>query len=137
VALQTPDTQLVARANRPKIPITTQVEVLFRAGWLCSLCHRPTVFPLAMKYLADFVRDKGYPAPIAYYDFRWRRDAAPMLDHLACVIDHVDAYSRGGAHELDNFAVACNKCNVRKNNAQLAAYLDANPSASSSFPLPS
>jgi hypothetical protein len=82
---------------------------------------------LAMKYLADFVREKGYSLPIAYFDPRWRRDAAPLLDHMACVIDHVDAYSRGGAHDTNNFAVACNKCNVRKSTALKKDYLDANP----------
>lgn len=114
--------------SRPKIPIRTQVDVLFRGGWLCSLCHRPTVFPLAMKYLTEFVQGKGYVQPIAYYDFRWRRDAAPLLDHLACVIDHVAPFSRGGAHDAQNFAVACNKCNVRKNSASKELYLAANPS---------
>jgi hypothetical protein len=117
----------VARQSRRKIPIAKQVEVLFRDGWLCWLCHRPTVFPLAMKYLADFVREKGYAYPIAFYDFRYRRDQAPMLDHLACVIDHVDAYSRGGLHDGDNFAVACNKCNVKKSAKDKAAYLAENP----------
>ncbi len=116
------------RTGRPKIPIAKQVEVLFRDSWLCSLCHRPTIFPLAMKYLADFVRDKRYDLPIAYYDFRYRRDQAPLLDHLACVIDHVEAYSRGGVHDRENFAVACNKCNVRKSSAAKEAYLAANPS---------
>jgi len=38
-----------------------------------------------------------------------------MLDHLAAVIDHVEAYSTGGEHGEANFATACNKCNSRKN----------------------
>lgn len=99
----------MVRKNRSQIPISRQVEVLFRDRWLCSLCHRPTIFPPAMKYLAHLVREAGYELPIAYYDFRYRRDAAPLLDDLACVIDHVNAHSRGGADDLANLAVACNK----------------------------
>jgi len=115
------------RPNRQKIPIAKQVEVLFRDGWLCWLCHRPTVFPLAMKYLAEFVREKDYRTPIAFYDLRYRRDQAPILDHLACVIDHVEAFSRGGSHGGDNFKVACNKCNVRKSARAKEEYLAENP----------
>jgi hypothetical protein len=115
------------RFSRPTIPIAKQVEVLFRDGWICSLCHRPTVFPLAMKYAAQFVREKGYELPTAYYDMRYRRDRAPLLDHLACVIDHVEAYSRGGEHDVGNFAVACNKCNVRKSNEEKRTFLQQNP----------
>jgi len=115
------------RPGRPAIPISTQVQVLFRDGWLCSLCHRPTIFPPAMRYAALLVRDENYELPIAYHDPRWRRDSAPLLDHLGCVIDHIDAYSRGGAHDPRNFAVACNKCNVRKSVAEKAQYLKENP----------
>src|SRR5258708_1784403 len=115
------------RSSRRKIPISTQVQVLFRGGWLCSLCDRPTIFPLAMKYAAGFIRDRNYELPIAYHDPRWRRDAAPLLDHLGCVIDHVVAHSRGGVDDPENFGVACNKCNVRKSTAEKARYLKENP----------
>src|SRR2546430_487519 len=30
------------------------------------------------------------------------------------VIDHVEAYSRGGTHDDPNFVTSCNKCNMRK-----------------------
>jgi hypothetical protein len=36
------------------------------------------------------------------------------LDHLGAVIDHVNAFSRGGAHDANNFVTACAKCNMRK-----------------------
>lgn len=80
-----------------------------------------------MKYAAGFVRPRKYDLPIAYYDPRWRRDSAPLLDHLECVIDHVVAHSRGGDDEAANFAVACNKCNVRKSAAEKERYLRENP----------
>lgn len=115
------------QASRPKIPIAAQVRVLYRDGWLCRWCHRPTIFPLALKYLYEFVRQRGFELPLAYYDPRYRRDAAPLLDHLACVIDHVEAYSKGGANNENNLAVACNKCNIRKNNRRQEAFLAANP----------
>jgi|GEM_PF-4197448 len=35
-----------------------------------------------------------------------------MLDHLAAVIDHVEAFSKGGAHGVEKFVPACN---IRKN----------------------
>jgi hypothetical protein len=111
------------RSSRMKISISTQIQVLFRDGWLCTLCHRPTIFPPAMKYAAGLVRDRNYELPIAYHDPRWRRDAAPLLDHLGCVIDHVVALSQGGADNADNFAVACNKCNIRKSAAEKERYL--------------
>jgi hypothetical protein len=80
-----------------------------------------------MKYLADFVRTEGLAFPTAFYDFRYRRDQAPILDHLACVIDHVEAFSKGGVHEGGNFAVACNKCNMMKSAKAKEDYLAANP----------
>jgi hypothetical protein len=120
-------TTSLIRATRRGVPIPVQVEVLFRGGWLCSLCHRPTIFPPALRLAADLVRGGGYDLPIAYHHPRWRRDAAPLLDHLGCVIDHVVAHSRGGSHELENFAIACNKCNVRKSSGEKAKYLVEHP----------
>jgi hypothetical protein len=67
-----------------------------------------------MKYLDRFVRESGYTGPLAYFNLNWRRDAAPLLDHMGAVVDHVEAFSKGGAHDESNFATACNKCNARK-----------------------
>jgi len=75
-----------------------------------------------MRYLESWVRETGFEGPLAYYDPRWRRDKAPLLDHLAAVIDHHKAHSRGGADEEANFVTACNKCNMRKNNALAADF---------------
>jgi hypothetical protein len=50
-----------------------------------------------------------------------------LLDHLGCVIDHVVAHSRGGKHAVENLAVACNKCNVRKSAQEKAKYLAEHP----------
>jgi hypothetical protein len=46
-------------------------------------------------------------------------DASPLLDQLGAVIDHVKAFSAGGAHDISNFVPACAKCNMRK-SAELA-----------------
>ena len=117
----------MSRTSRRSIPIPVQVEVLFRGGWLCSLCHRPTIFPPAMRLAGALVHALGYENPIAYHHPRWRRDAAPLLDHLGCVIDHEVAFSRGGPHISENFAVACNKCNVYKSAAEKSKYLAEHP----------
>lgn len=117
----------MSRPSRRSIPIPVQVQVLFRGGWLCSLCHRPTIVPPAMRLAGEFVREQGYGLPTAYHHPRWRRDSAPLLDHLGCVIDHEVAFSRGGPHAPDNFAVACNKCNVYKSAAEKARYLTEHP----------
>jgi hypothetical protein len=80
-----------------------------------------------MRLAGELVRARGYELPIAYHHPRWRRDAAPLLDHLGCVIDHELAFSRGGPHAVENFAVACNKCNVYKSAAEKAKYLAEHP----------
>jgi hypothetical protein len=50
-----------------------------------------------------------------------------LLDDLGCVIDHVVAHSRGGSHGVENFAVACNKCNACKSAEEKANYLSEHP----------
>ena len=65
----------------------------------------------------QFVRQNGFTGPLAYHDARWRRDKAPLLDHLGAVIDHVEPHTRGGVAEETNLVTACNKCNMRKNAA--------------------
>jgi len=112
--------------SRPSIPIATQVRVLYRDGWLCTLCGRPTIFHLALKYLDEFVHLNGYEGPTAYFDPRWRRDAAPLLYELASMIDHVQAYATVRAHEEANLAVACADCNERKGSRPASEYLQAN-----------
>lgn len=107
--------------SRPKIPLATQVQVLFRDGWLCRYCHGPVVFSYSLKYLQDFVTEKGFPTPLAYYHERYRRDASPLCDHLAAVIDHVEAHSRGGSSLEDNLVTACNKCNLKKSAKQASS----------------
>ena len=103
------------RRARTPIPKSIQVRVYARDGWLCRWCGRPVVFPPALKYLEQLMRDKGCMQPLSYYDKQWRRDRAPLLDHLGAVIDHVQAFAHGGAHDESNFVTSCNKCNTRKN----------------------
>jgi 5-methylcytosine-specific restriction endonuclease McrA len=119
--------RIAIRKGRPRIPISTQVHVFFRDGWICHWCHRPTVFPPALKYLQKFVENAQYEHSIAYYDLRYRRDKAPLLDHLAAVIDHVEPYSKGGVHDERNLVTACNKCNTRKAARRAEDYVEKNP----------
>jgi 5-methylcytosine-specific restriction endonuclease McrA len=82
---------------------------------------------LALKHAAEFVRSRSPDLPLAYWNAQWRRDASPLLDELAACIDHIEAYSSGGAHALENFATACARCNARKSAKEKAAYLMENP----------
>ena len=90
------------------------MEVFRRDRWLCRWCGCPVIFPPAMKYLERHARGRGYTGPLAWSSFNWRREASPLLDQLGAVIDHVKAFSAGGAHDVSNFVTACNKCNTRK-----------------------
>jgi 5-methylcytosine-specific restriction endonuclease McrA len=101
--------------------------VFRRDRWICRWCHRPVVFAGALKCLEALARERGHLGPLAYYDGGWRRDRAPLLDHLGAVIDHIEAFSGGGAHDESNFATACNKCNARKTNARLDEFQQAVP----------
>jgi 5-methylcytosine-specific restriction endonuclease McrA len=100
--------------QRARIPYAIQVEVLFRDGWLCSHCRRPTIFPLTMKLLAEEISAAWPSRPLAYWNPQWRRDQAPLLDELAASIDHIEAFAKGGAHDIANFATICARCNARK-----------------------
>ena len=75
------------------------------------------IFAPAMRYLELFAKRHRDTAALAYHDSRWRRDKAPLLDHLGAVIDRVQAHSRGGACNEANFVTSCNKCNTRKSDA--------------------
>ncbi len=103
----------------PRTPISKdlQVRVFRRDRWLCRWCGRPVIFAPAMRYLEQFVKRTGFVGSLAYHDARWRRDRAPLLDHLGAVIDHVEAHVRGGLADEANFVTSCNKCNMRKNSA--------------------
>lgn len=66
-----------------------------------------------MKYMDRFVRAAGI-TELAYHHPNWTRTNAPLLDHLGAEVDHVKAHSHGGAHEADNLATICHKCNLKK-----------------------
>ena len=107
-------THTTSNMSRPPLPYDVAVRVYFRDGWLCSHCRRPTIFHLAIKLLGERVALVLPGVPVAYWDPRWRRDKSPLLDQLAAEIDHVEAFSSGGAHAEANFATICVKCNSRK-----------------------
>ncbi len=64
--------------------------------------------------MEESVKEQGFRSPTAYYSFACRRVSSPLLDHLVAVIDHVQPFATGGAHSIENFVTACNKCNMRK-----------------------
>ena len=117
----------VEARKRKAISKTLQVQVFRRDHWLCRWCGRPVVFAPALKYLEKFVRSTGYTGHLAYHDARWRRDNAPLLDHLGAVIDHVEAHARGGANSKENFVTSCNKCNMRKNACSVEEFSNRSP----------
>lgn len=117
----------MAAKQRLPVPRATQVGVFFRDGWLCSLCHRPTVFPLTFKLLAEVVSAELPDVPLAMYNDNWRRDESPLLDELGACVDHVKPWSKGGEHDVSNFATACARCNARKSDRAADEYLSMNP----------
>jgi 5-methylcytosine-specific restriction endonuclease McrA len=108
-----------APKNRAPILKSLQVAVFRRDGWLCCWCKRPVIFAPVMKFLEIELRRDGNGVRVAYYHAHWTRDGAPLLDLLGAVIDHIEAFSTGGASDPDNLATACNKCNGRKSAATL------------------
>jgi hypothetical protein len=84
--------------SRPRRLISRDLSVCVfrRDGWLCHWCGKPVIFAPAMRHVEQFVRQSGFMGALAYHDVRWRRDRAPLLDHLGAVIDHIQAHSRGG-----------------------------------------
>jgi HNH endonuclease len=72
-----------------------------------------------MKYLDRELRASGRGDDLSYYHAHWTRGGSPLLDLLGAVIDHIEAFSTGGADYIDNLATACNKCNGRKSAATL------------------
>jgi hypothetical protein len=70
-----------------------------------------------MKYVECEIRHCGQDAMLAYYHAHWTRADAPLLDELGAVIDHVNAFSKGGVDSLANLITSCNRCNGRKSAA--------------------
>lgn len=117
----------MATRKRTALSKEMQLRVFRRDRWMCRWCGRPVIFPPVMRMLDRMVRLDGYSGPLAYHDLRWRRDRAPLLDHLGAVVDHHEAFARGGAHDDTNFVTSCNKCNARKNAAEVADFKARSP----------
>ena len=105
--------------KRGALPKALQVAIFRRDQWLCRWCKRPVIFAPVMKYLERELRRSGQSGAIAYYHAHWTRADAPLLDELGAVIDHVDAFARGGPASVENLITACNRCNGRKSAAPL------------------
>jgi|SRR5271163_2895742 len=110
------------RSHRSPLSKALQVAVYRRDGWLCCWCKRPVIFAPVMRLLEREVRTAGNGNPLVYHHAHWTRDGAPLLDLLGAVIDHIEAFSAGGADDGENLATACNKCNGRKSAASLAKW---------------
>ena len=113
---------------RAPIPFATQVTIFTRDAWLCHVCHRPTIFPLALKLAAEMVAAALPDLALAWWNPQWRRDAAPLLDELAACIDHVEAHANGGSNDPANLATICARCNARKSAKAKEAFItELNP----------
>ena len=110
-------------ARRTALSRGVQVEIFRRDGWLCQLCQRPVIFAPVMRLLDREVTTAGNGNRLAYYNERWTREGAPLLDQLGAVIDHVKAHAKGGASDLENLATACCKCNQQKSDTAREHYL--------------
>ncbi|MBV9265053.1 MAG: HNH endonuclease [Acidobacteriaceae bacterium] len=104
------------RRKRRPLPKTLQLNVYRRDNWLCYWCKRAVIFSPAFKLLQLDLQSSGFDKVAYYHPHGTRRDA-PLLDELGAAIDHVHAFSSGGACSEENFRTSCWKCNVRKNDA--------------------
>ena len=95
-----------------------------RDQWLCHVCRRPVVFHLTLKYLEIEARVGLGDSSITYWHPNWRRDQAPLADELGACVDHVMAFSTGGAHDVDNFKTICSRCNSRKSAKTLPQFIE-------------
>lgn len=103
------------------------VKIFRRDGWICHWCGAPVIFAPAMKYLERLARAAGITEPLAYYNPNWRRDLAPLLDHLGAENDHIKPHSQGGSAEADNFVTSCHKCNLRKSASHAEHFSKKSP----------
>lgn len=115
----------MAGRTRKPIPVSIQLQVFVRDHWLCHVCRRPIILPLAIKLLDELVGRAGLPNPRAYYHPNWRRDRAPLLDELGACVDHVEAFAKQGPDDLTNFAAICSRCNTRKATRTRNAFIAA------------
>jgi 5-methylcytosine-specific restriction endonuclease McrA len=108
-----------AASRRPAIRPALAAKVFKRDGWICQHCYAPVVFAPALRLMETWATARMPPGatPPAYWNKNWRRDRAPLLDHLGAVVDHEVAYVRGGGIDEKNLVTACNKCNIRKSDA--------------------
>ena len=110
----------VPERKRKNLPKPLQAVIYRRDGWLCCWCKRPVIFSPAVKFLELELRNAGHAGPLAYYHRNGTRDGSPLLDELAASIDHVEAFSTGGACDEENLRTSCWKCNTRKNAAPVS-----------------
>jgi 5-methylcytosine-specific restriction endonuclease McrA len=111
-----------AKRSRKSLSKSLQVAIFRRDGWLCYWCKRPVIFSPAMKLLDAEVRNAVYGVRPAYYHPHGTREGAPLLDELGAAIDHIEAFSTGGACSRENLRTSCWKCNVRKSDASVAKW---------------
>jgi 5-methylcytosine-specific restriction endonuclease McrA len=107
------------KRNRKTLSKAIQLAIYQRDGWLCYWCKKPVVFAPAMRLLETEVQKALPAAKLAYYHSNWSRAGSPLLDELGATIDHVEAFSTGGACQEENLRTACWKCNVRKSSAKV------------------
>jgi hypothetical protein len=82
--------------KRPTLSKELQLTIFQRDRWMCRWCNRPVIFAPVMRFLEHEARKWRGGEPLSYYHPRWTRDGAPLLDELAAVIDHIEAFSIGG-----------------------------------------
>ncbi len=113
---------ITLRRSRKKLSKAAQVVIFRRDAWLCYLCKRPVIFSPAMKLLTLEVKMAGNSERLAYYHAHGTREGSPLLDELGAAIDHVEAFSTGGACSDENLRTSCWKCNGRKSSAATAKW---------------
>jgi len=97
--------------KRKSISKRIQLEVWVRDNWTCRYCNNPVIFSPTLKLLDKISPTHGY-----YHTHGDEKKMIKKFCDLCATVDHKHPHSRGGAHNIDNFATACMNCNMKMNN---------------------
>jgi len=94
--------------GRKNIPKKIQLEVWKRDSWHCRYCGKPVFFSPTLKLL-----DQINPNHTYYHKNGKTGKMLELFQKMWASVDHIVPISKGGENEIDNYATACWKCNLK------------------------